>query len=205
MMKTIFYSRIALIALLSVTLLSFNSFAQTNKEWSKKSAGKWYKQWKKNHKGLHPGTIKDVQEFAKQYNANTERWDKAFAFLLRSDLGTLAPGKYEVDGEYAFATVSEGTGRDYEPARWESHKAVADIHYLISGGEMVGLAPVATATLTKPFSDTSDTALYTTEGQPYPYSQNSFFIIFPSEAHQPGIKSPASEQYKKVVVKVKVI
>jgi len=205
-MKRIFYKGAMLIAFISVSFVSLRSQAQTNKEWTKKDADKWYGEWVKTQKTMRPDPkMTDIQEFAKQYHANQKWWDEAFAFLARTDLATLTAGKQEIDGDNVSAVVSEGPGHDFSTTRWESHKAVADIHFLITGGEMVAIGPIATATVTKPFAGTSDSAGYTSEGKPYAYTPGCYFIIFPSQIHQPGVKSPGSEKYKKVVVKVKVI
>lgn len=201
-MKKLAYVGLMLMAFISV---SHVSQAQTQKEWTKKDADKWYYTWVKSQKGLHPNPMIDTQEFAKQYHAHKEWWDKAFAYLERSALATLPVGKHDIDGDNVSVVVSEGPGHDFSTTRWESHKAVADIHYLITGEELVGIAPIATAIVTKPFAGTSDSAGYTSEGKSYAYIPHTFFIIFPSQIHQPRIKSPGSDGYKKIVVKVKVI
>ena len=46
-------------------------------------------------------------EFAKQYALNKENWDKAFEFMKNQDLENLAVGKYPINGEEVFASVTD--------------------------------------------------------------------------------------------------
>lgn len=67
---------------------------------------------------MHPSK----KTFARQYSLNKSTWDKAFAFLKEHDLQTLAAGKYRIDCDNVYATVTENSTKDYGSTKWESHR-----------------------------------------------------------------------------------
>lgn len=202
-MKKLFYPVILLLIFLS-PLMSINSQAQTDTPWSSKKAAKWFNrnEWSNGLK-LKPHKSVSKQEFAKQYHNNKERWDKAFAFLKENDLSSLKPGKIQIDGENVFATVTEGPTKDIDQTRWEAHRIYQDIHYVIKGKEQIGIAPVSLATVVSAYDPIKDIGFYTAIGKYYESKKNTFFIIFPQDAHRPGIKVDDFASEKKIVIKVR--
>ncbi len=75
--------------------------AQANQGWPLEKAISWYdsREWLNGLK-LDPHKVVDKQEFARQYYANKAGWDKAFSFLKNTDLNSLKPGRFPVDGDY---------------------------------------------------------------------------------------------------------
>lgn len=184
-------------------LYSVSSLAQEG-NLSKKEINKWYNQ-KDWLNGLartpHPSVNK--QEFAKQYQAGKELWDKAFNYLRQTDFVNLKPGKYAIDGENVFALVSEGATKELDKTMWEAHKNYQDIHFVISGKEKIGITPVTSATISKEYDASKDIAFFTSKGKYYVSSPENFFIVFTQDAHRPGVKTEGADTVKKVVIKVK--
>jgi biofilm protein TabA len=149
--------------------------------------------------GLKLKTFRGInkQEFYRQYHANPDRWDKAFAFLRDSDLKKIAPGKYELDGTNVFASVTEGPLHEFDKTAWEFHKDYIDVQYIIRGKEKIGVAPVAGKTGTD-FGDINKEAAVYYIAQP-----DTMYIFFPHDAHRPTIQVDGVDKVKKVVVKVK--
>jgi len=172
---------------------------------SPKEIDKWYNSGKWLN-GLHrkpAGTI-NKKIFAAQYRANKSRWDFAFAYLQKTDLSALTPGRYPLDGDNVYINVTEGPSKNKEDVMFEAHKDYADIHCVISGRELIGIAPYATAVLKKPYDPAKDIAFYEAKGKYYVSDSTTVFILFPEQdAHCGGIKVKESEVVKKVVVKVK--
>jgi biofilm protein TabA len=180
--------------------------AQTNThDWTAKSANKWVKskQWSN---GLaikaHPSVNK--VEFARQYNANKAYWDEAFLFMRDKDLKDLPPGKYVIDGDNVFATVTYGPSKTFEQSGWESHRKYIDLQYVITGKEKIGVSPLADATVTRPYNDDSDGAKYSAEGRYYIATPKAFFLFFPGDVHRPNIKVDGFDTVKKLVIKIRV-
>ena len=144
-------------------------------------------------------------EFKRQYEANTALWKTAFSFLKDSNLVTLKPGKHLIDSDRVFVLVTEGTpSKDTAKADWEAHLKYADIHFVESGKEQIGLAPANSGQLVVPYDESRDISFSYTSGKLYDADQSNFFIIFPDMAHCPQIKVQGYDSVKKIVVKVKL-
>lgn len=187
-------------------LIKLNAQTTIAKNPTKKEAEKWFsaEKWKQGI-ALKPHASIDHLEFARQYQGNKTYWDEAFRFLKEHDLNTIAKGKYPIDGENVFATVTEDPTKDLEKTNWESHRKYVDLQCIISGDEKMGVWPVAEATVTKPYDEQKDVANYTAEGKFYTGNTGSFFIFFPINAHRPGIAPGGNQPVKKIVIKVRAL
>ena len=184
--------------------------AQTtnNVTFTKQSAAQWVKAgtWSNDCK-LKPHNSVNATEFAEQYSKNKVYWDKAFEFLKNTDLDTLNPGKYVLDGENVFVSVTEGPTKELENAKWEAHHKYIDLQYIIKGKETMGIAPIETAVPKTEFDDTKDVGFFDVSSKSSKYFvalPGTFFLFFPSDAHRPSIKVTGIDTDKKLVVKIKV-
>lgn len=153
-----------------------------------------------------PSETINKMEFARQYQANKAAWDKAFAFLRDTDFSRLRIGKYPIDDETVFATISEGPPREINNAKWEAHHTYSDIHFVIKGKEKIGIMPVAGAKVNEEYNSSKDIGFYTIDnGNFYVAEPGMFFIATPKEAHNPSNKVEGYDGVKKVVVKIRSI
>lgn len=194
--------------LLGLAELGFSAHAQTAPAadtWTKKKADKWFKSraWAHGLK-LNVAESVDKVEFAKQYTANRAAWDKAFAYFRDTNLDQLTPGKYPVDGENVFASVTENPTKELAKTQWESHRKYIDMQYVVQGTEKIGMAPIVKATVVKPYDESRDVANYEVEGKLYEAKPGTIYIFFPQDVHRPNIKVDGVEKDKKLVVKVRV-
>lgn len=195
----------------SIVLIVFSAFlmhvhaqpGNTNSQY-KKAAEKWFhkKEWL-NGLQLAPSKSINVQEFSNQYRSNKAYWDSAFAFLKNHDLKKLPVGKYVIDGDNVFATVTEDETKDYDKTNWESHRKYIDLQYVIEGEEKIAVFPAAEATVIKPYDSKKDVANYSAEGKVYDAVPGTFFIFFPVDAHRPNITPGGNKPDKKIVIKIK--
>ena len=212
-------TRKSLGALTALLLAGTIAVAQTKTATvSKKDADKWIKS-----KAYAPNLGRSVDpsvnsvEFAKQYNANKEVWDKVFAFLANPNLATMTGGHVNIAGENgddAYAIFVNDIPKDFAMSNWEVHKKYIDVHYVIDGKEKIAGVPftseIETAVVT-PFNERSDIGYYKNEAfdaSKYGIATpENFFVYFPGEAHRPHLKvDPAvAEKMKKVVIKVKTV
>jgi biofilm protein TabA len=164
--------------------------------------GEWKSGLKlKAHESTH------ILEFYNQYNKNKSCWDKAFAFLRDTGLENLAPGKYVLDGDHVFASVSEAATKMFEDTKWEAHRNYIDIQCIIAGNESMGVAPLSRANESTPFDSAKDLGFYDIPEavcKYYPAEPGVFFIFFPQDAHRPCIRTEGTDWDKKVVIKVKI-
>lgn len=192
--------------MLVFSLFTLSGYSQqNNKPMTKEQAVQWVKTgaWKNGlDKKVHPSV--NAVLFAEQYNKNKAVWDKAFVFLNRKDLATLAPGKYPIDGDKVYATVGEFVTKDMDSTKWESHRKYIDLQYMITGKEKIGVASVAGAKVTAAYDDAHDIAHYETNGHFYVAEPGTFFLFFPTDAHRPDLKEKTNDHVKKLVIKIGV-
>lgn len=196
--------------LLPLMLIVFSAFitqaqSQNNKtKKPSKEAEAWFekKQWLNGLK-LKPSKSIDVQEFYNQYQANKEYWDKAFAFLKEHDLKKLAAGKYPIDGDLVFATVTEDPTKDFDKTNWESHRKYIDLQYVIQGEENIAVCDISNAIVTNEYSEKKDATNYNAEGKRYSATPRTFFIFFNNDVHRPGITPGGNKTDKKLVIKIR--
>jgi YhcH/YjgK/YiaL family protein len=163
--------------------------------------GEWLNGW-----NVKPDGSVNRREFAVSYFKNKERWDKAFTFLKNNDLSKLEIKKYDIDGDNAYAPVSEYMTKNPADVKFEAHRKYIDIQHIINGAELMTVAPISAkkdevaaynADKDVEFMTVSDTTSYKA-------TPENFFIFFPDQVHRPNVKIDTSAMVKKIVVKVKV-
>lgn len=145
----------------------------------------------------------NIAEFSKQYNAHPERWNKAFAYLRNTNFQDLSEGKYEIDGMDVYALVTTAPPKSADSTPWEAHKNYDDIHYVISGKEKIGIAPLASAKAAGAYNADRDLTYYAAKGNYHLADPGIFIIITAKEVHQPGIKADRDDIIKKLCIKVR--
>ncbi len=175
--------------------------------WSDEKINKWFEkgEWQ-NGWTVTPDASINRKEFAIAYFANKERWDKAFNYLKTTDLAALEIKKHVIDEDKLFATVTGYYTKSRDVARFEAHRKYIDIQYVISGEEMIGVAPVASkGEILQPYDESRDLEfMNVNEGVEYKATPQNFFLFFPSDIHRPSLSVSDSSQVKKIVVKVKI-
>lgn len=179
--------------------VTFNLSSKQIDEWFEK------KEWLNGLNIIPDGSI-NRKEFAISYFKNKDRWDKAFAFLKNTDLPKLEVKRYDIDGDNLYASVMEYVTKNEEDAKYEAHRKYIDIQYVISGAEVMGVAPLsALKEVTEPYDGSKDVGFMTVnDAKLYNATPDRFFIFFPSDIHRPGVKVNQNSQVKKIVVKVRV-
>lgn len=195
-----------LIAVISFITIANSAIAQQNSSVNQANAEKWIKSsnWKNGLK-LQVSPSVNATEFYKQYYANKVVWDKVLHFLKQTNLDTLSPGKYPIDGDNAYASITEAPSKELDKAGWESHRKYIDLQYVIKGRERIDVINIDKATVIKPYDEAKDNAAYTAEGISYTAAPGTFFLFFPQDVHRPNIKVPGYDVVKKLVIKIKVV
>lgn len=174
-------------------------------EASDDKAAEWFdqKEWLGKTQ-LEPDASIDKKDLAAHYREHKDRWDKAFAFLTKTNLDSLPAGTYEIDGKNVYAMVQQYTSKNPEDAQYESHKNYTDIQHVISGTELIGHTDLSTTEVKTPYDADKDIAFYTSpEGHKLTATPRNFFIFFPDDAHMPGLKVDQNMPVKKLVIKVR--
>jgi len=141
------------------------------------------------------------------YKIISPYFTKAINYALAADFAAMAPGKYEIDGDNAFAIVNEFATKPASECDPESHEVYADIQLVISGMEKFGYTPLKTQKPSTPYNSENDVAFYSLPEEAINYltlSAGEFIIFFPSDIHQPEVFVHQPGPVKKVVLKIKV-
>ncbi len=147
----------------------------------------------------------DHLENAYLYEEMHSNFKKAFAFLRREDLASLAPGRYEIDGGNIYALIMEYDTKRWKDGKWETHRNYIDILLMCEGEEQMGYAPTGRLSSVAPYNSEKDIEFHTGEGSMITLSKNDFMIFFPEEGHLPYIAmDEKSTRVKKAVIKVRI-
>ncbi|GLC82787.1 NanQ anomerase/TabA/YiaL family protein [Lacrimispora brassicae] len=133
------------------------------------------------------------------------RYEKAVDFLKNTDLESLAPGKYEIDGSNVFANVTEYTTVPWEDAKYEAHHNYTDIQYMISGSETMTYALIDELAEKVPYNEEKDVVFYDNEnpGLKVVVKAGEYMIFNPWDGHKPKAAAGEPALIKKVIVKIK--
>ena len=126
----------------------------------------------------------------------------ALEYLAKTDFATMAPGRYDIDGNNVYALVQQYQTRPREKGVWEAHRRCIDVQYVAAGIETMGYAPIGNLTLTQAYSPENDCELFAGNGDFVTARAGTFAVFFPGDAHMPCLASEAPASVLKVVVKV---
>jgi YhcH/YjgK/YiaL family protein len=175
--------------------------------WSDRKIDKWYskKEWLYGWK-VNPDASVNKRALAVSYFKNMERWEKAFTYLKNTDLSKLETGRYDIDGDNLYASVMEYTTKNEDEANFEAHRKYIDIQYMISGKEIMNIAPLETVTEVLVSYDALKDIEFMKVKNIVGFKADStkFFLFFPGDAHRPGMKDGDKEAIRKIVIKVKI-
>ncbi|WP_028264487.1 YhcH/YjgK/YiaL family protein [Atopobium fossor] len=145
-------------------------------------------------------------EDSHKYQEYAARFEQALAWLRSADLAHLELGVHTIDGNRITANVQEFTTALSSEKAYEAHRRYADIHYVVSGEELVGVAHISEVKPLQEFDDQADFCLY---GEPksriwVPLHAGEYVITMPEDAHKPGCALESPKPLRKVCVKVLV-
>ncbi len=136
-------------------------------------------------------------------HATDARLAKATAFLERPDLATLAEGRYDIDGDAAYAIVQHYISRPLAQGRWEAHQRYADVQVVVEGAERIGHGPLADFARGA-YDPVKDVEFLTGDGSFVHVAAGDFVVLWPGEVHMPGVAVDAPAPVTKVVVKIRI-
>lgn len=136
------------------------------------------------------------------YDGLHPRMKRALALLATTDFASLADGKYEVEGNDLFYMLSTYDSKPQNDTP-EAHKKYIDIQFLISGQELVGVAPVSAMRGEAEAHPESDIWFYHGPTHNVLLAQDRFLVLYPHDAHAPCIAVDKPQSCRKCVIKVK--
>ena len=149
--------------------------------------------------------IKDSLANVGAYVKLGKNFAKAVAFLGRKDLRNLPNGRYELDGENAYAMVQEATLKPWGTSRPEVHHEYFDIQVPLSGEEIIGVGRFDPS-VPGDFDESKDIGFYDGVAvEPLTFCPGEFAILYPHTcAHAPCCsEDSAGTPIRKIVIKVR--
>ena len=134
------------------------------------------------------------------------RFQKAYAFLNRDDLGSLPLGRVDIDGDAVFANVQEYDTVPAEEKQLEAHRRYYDVQFVVSGKELLQYAQLDGLPECQPFDEENDFGLYETPEQctNVVLRAGDLAVLAPEDAHKPGCTLGSEPCHvRKIVVKVR--
>lgn len=145
--------------------------------------------------------IIDQIKNASFYFGMSERLTTALRYLQNTDLSSIEPGRYEIDGSNVYALVQQYETRLKEKGFWEAHRRYIDVQSVIEGVELIGYANLGHLKVGE-YDDAQDFLRLEGEADFLVIRAGTFVILTPQDAHMPGIAVASPQPVKKVVVKV---
>lgn len=144
--------------------------------------------------------ILDVMDNLENYKQLFPRFDTYKDFLVK--LHELPEGKYDL-GEGEYFSIMTGETRDLDSAQYEFHKKYLDLQIMLEGSELMQWQNLEKIEKIK-FDTEADIGFGTGAGTLIEIPKGSFYIVYPQDAHAPGIHIEEPKQFRKAVFKLKV-
>lgn len=113
-----------------------------------------------------------------------------FDYVKSHDLSQVPAERITLDGERLFINVADPTLKDAENQVLEVHRRYIDVHFPLTGEEIIGWSPMSVLTTesVNPFNEEDDYAIYEEQAQSYhTIHPGEFAIVWPEDAHAPII------------------
>ena len=138
-----------------------------------------------SYRGIHPGIMRGLE------------------ILRDTDFSQLEDKRYDVDGDNLFFSLQSYESKPSNNTP-EAHKQYVDIQFLVSGRERMGVAPLEDMVEVAEARPEGDIWLYHGPTDELLLTGDRFAVLWPEDAHAPGIAVDGPEPCRKCVVKVKI-
>ena len=151
--------------------------------------------------------VGNLKEIARQIYP-TPQMQIALDYLRQIQDKDVPDGKVQIDGTNVYAIVqSYASAPVVDTLKFEAHRKYIDVQYVVSGKELLGWAPVGAMKTTVPYTDIKDAqygVVSPGEVTFVRYGAGQAIVLYPTDAHAPGLADSVSQPVKKIVVKIAV-
>jgi YhcH/YjgK/YiaL family protein len=159
-----------------------------------------------------PAMVKDLLALSDRYRGLGPRFARAFDFARSTDFTVLPDGTYPVsdpaDGAAeendVRALVQRYASKPASEGRWEAHRAHIDLQMVVQGEEYIGVAPRHHLTA-EPYDSERDLQWLSGEGDRVTLRPGEFVLLWPEDAHMPGMAIGGPADVLKVVFKIRLV
>lgn len=132
---------------------------------------------------------------------------KVSDFVDKFNKNNLSDGTYEIDGKRVFAMVQSYRTKQQTPEMmFEAHKKYIDLQYIVNGIEKIRWASLDKVDLVEEkYSSGGDIAFYEGDAMfDFTLTKNTFLLLYPSDAHLPGLSADKDVNVRKIVFKIQL-
>lgn len=147
--------------------------------------------------------IYDTLDHIEQYKTVHPRLYKALTILRDTDFSQMEDGRVEVEGTDLYYMLQSYESKAVS-GKSEAHKAYADIQMVLTGREKMGIAPLEVMERQTDAFPERDCWLYEGPVQYLNMVPGTYAILFPGDAHAPGLALDTPQPVRKCVVKVRL-
>lgn len=140
---------------------------------------------------------------AERYAVFGPLFKQAFDFLRGNDLDAIGKGRHDLAGDALFAMVQAYDTKPMSEGFWEAHRRYIDLQFIVKGAERIGYAPLHHMRL-ESRDDKRDLSMLIGEGDFLTLTDGCFMLLWPEDAHMPGLQVDVSAPVRKIVFKIAV-
>lgn len=136
------------------------------------------------------------------YRSLSPRIAAALDYVAATDFSKIEDGRYVLDDDRLFALVQRYTSKPLNEGKWEAHRKYIDLQMVVQGVEQIGYVSIDQLEA-QPYNAEKDVIwLSGTAGQRFTLPSGHFTLLWPGDAHMPGLVADAPSDVLKVVVKI---
>ncbi len=129
---------------------------------------------------------------------------EAFSWIDAARLSFDPPCRLEIGTEGIYALPQAYAPKPQAERTIEAHRSYIDVHVMVEGVEFLGVANTINLA-SRGYDKQHDTETLTGDVELFALREGEFAVLFPQDAHLPGVKARGSTRLvKKVVLKVPV-
>ena len=134
-----------------------------------------------------------------------EKLAEALAFMENVNFDEMELGRHDINEDF-FLLVQKYNSKESAEMRFESHKNYVDIQYVVEGKESIEIAPVTVMEVSEAYVTERDVEFYKDkeEAAKFVLTTGGYAILYPTDAHKPGVRVGESVPVKKMVGKVRI-
>lgn len=134
-----------------------------------------------------------------------ERMEAALKFMESLKFEEQELGKHVVDDDFYYL-VQTYESKLPEEARYEAHERYIDIQYVVEGKERIDISPASVLEVEEPYSEEKDVMFFKApqRAASVVLTDGGYVILYPEDAHRPGVCAGQPMAMKKIVGKVRI-
>ena len=134
-----------------------------------------------------------------------EKISEALDFMKNVKFDEMELGRHDINEDF-FLLIQKYNSKEASEMRFESHKNYVDIQYVVEGKESIGIAAVSAMKVSEAYVPERDVEFYEEPemAAEFVLTDGSYAILYPADAHKPGVRVGESVPVKKMVGKVRI-